>query len=190
MALIYCPECNQSVSDTALVCPHCGYSIKSFTDEQRAKDEIFKLAESVKQPSFPLFDPFVLLDLFLVIMVIVIAIAFNVRSYPKIAISGLIAVGIIQVFLLPQIIKKIKEYKLSKTNFEEYQVKMVLQDIKKYSKKRATGIYFLSFVIPIIGFIMSAKNDEDDNTYSRSTCLALAIISLIIDGLIYAVSQL
>ena len=67
---------------------------------------------------------------------------------------------------------------------------MVLQDIKKYSKKRATGIYFLSFVIPIIGFIMSAKNNEDDNTYSRSTCLALAIISLIIDGLIYAVSQL
>ena len=66
---------------------------------------------------------------------------------------------------------------------------MVFQDMKRVLRKRSTGIYFLSFLIPIIGFIISAKNDEDDNTYNRSTCLALAITSLIIDGLIYAVSQ-
>jgi len=26
MALIICPECNNSMSDTAYACPHCGYS--------------------------------------------------------------------------------------------------------------------------------------------------------------------
>ena len=189
MALISCPECNQSVSDTASVCPHCGYDIKSFANEQRVKDEIFKLAESIKQPTFPLLDTFVLLDLFLVIMVIIITTAFNVRSYPKIAISGLVTVGIIQVFLLPQIIKKIKEYRLSKTNFEEYQVKMVLQDIKKYSKKRAIGVYFLSFLIPLIGIVLGIKNDPEDESYNSTTCLMLGIVSCIIDGLIYTIGQ-
>jgi uncharacterized membrane protein YvbJ len=28
MALIICPECNQSLSDTAEICPHCGYRLK------------------------------------------------------------------------------------------------------------------------------------------------------------------
>lgn len=27
MALIVCPECNNSMSDTATACPHCGYSM-------------------------------------------------------------------------------------------------------------------------------------------------------------------
>lgn len=27
MALIQCPECNKSISDTAEKCPHCGYSL-------------------------------------------------------------------------------------------------------------------------------------------------------------------
>ena len=27
MALIICPECNNSMSDTASACPHCGYSM-------------------------------------------------------------------------------------------------------------------------------------------------------------------
>ena len=28
MALITCPECNQSISSTAHKCPHCGYRLK------------------------------------------------------------------------------------------------------------------------------------------------------------------
>lgn len=27
MALIHCPECNSEISDTATVCPHCGYDL-------------------------------------------------------------------------------------------------------------------------------------------------------------------
>ena len=29
MALIKCPECNREISDTADLCPHCGYKIKN-----------------------------------------------------------------------------------------------------------------------------------------------------------------
>ena len=28
MALIYCPECNNSISDQAINCPHCGYPLQ------------------------------------------------------------------------------------------------------------------------------------------------------------------
>ena len=189
MALINCPECNQLVSDTAVVCPHCGYSIKSFTDEQRAKDEIYKLAESVKFPTFPLFDTYTILDILLVILIIVSVIAFDVVSYPKVAIIGLIVIGIVQIFLLPHIIKKIIEYRLAKTNFEEYQVKMVFQDIKRVSRKRSTGIYFLSVLIPIVGIVLGIKSDPANESYNSTTCLMLGIISCIINGIIFGISQ-
>lgn len=29
MALIKCPECGKEISDTAKVCPHCGYRLKT-----------------------------------------------------------------------------------------------------------------------------------------------------------------
>jgi uncharacterized membrane protein YvbJ len=39
MAIIKCPECNKEVSDTAKVCPHCGYKVRKSVIEQ-AKREI------------------------------------------------------------------------------------------------------------------------------------------------------
>lgn len=33
MALIYCPECKKSISDTAEVCPHCGFKIPAAGDD-------------------------------------------------------------------------------------------------------------------------------------------------------------
>lgn len=48
MALIRCPECGQSVSSEAPVCPHCGYPIKSFTNEMVSKTET--IVENAAQP--------------------------------------------------------------------------------------------------------------------------------------------
>ena len=33
MALINCPECNQTVSESAKTCPHCGLSISEATND-------------------------------------------------------------------------------------------------------------------------------------------------------------
>lgn len=35
MALIKCPECHGSVSDTSVKCPHCGYDIQKYVAKQR-----------------------------------------------------------------------------------------------------------------------------------------------------------
>ncbi len=35
MALIKCPECQGSVSDTSVKCPHCGYDIQKYVVKQR-----------------------------------------------------------------------------------------------------------------------------------------------------------
>ena len=41
MALIHCPECDKEVSDTAKMCPHCGYDIARYIQqiEQQKKKE-------------------------------------------------------------------------------------------------------------------------------------------------------
>lgn len=41
MALINCPECKQQISETAINCPHCGFSIKPITIQQTS--QIWKL---------------------------------------------------------------------------------------------------------------------------------------------------
>ena len=34
MALIKCPECGNEVSDSAEICPKCGYGIKKYLNEK------------------------------------------------------------------------------------------------------------------------------------------------------------
>ncbi len=38
MALIQCPECQHSVSDSALACPSCGYKLKDSLGDGLAKE--------------------------------------------------------------------------------------------------------------------------------------------------------
>lgn len=37
MALVKCPECGKEVSNSAAVCPNCGYGIKKYYDEKKRK---------------------------------------------------------------------------------------------------------------------------------------------------------
>ena len=58
MALITCPECGrENVSDTAQMCPSCGYGIKKHFDilksEQKAKTIKQRRLDSVQMPSKP-----------------------------------------------------------------------------------------------------------------------------------------
>lgn len=39
MALVKCPECGrENVSDSAQVCPNCGFNVKEYMDEQKEKE--------------------------------------------------------------------------------------------------------------------------------------------------------
>lgn len=42
MALIYCPECGQSVSTCATMCPHCGFNVSEFYNKEKHKLEFKK----------------------------------------------------------------------------------------------------------------------------------------------------
>ena len=42
MALIECPECKHSISDTCDSCPHCGYKLKMISKNENYEDEIAK----------------------------------------------------------------------------------------------------------------------------------------------------
>lgn len=57
MALMKCPECEKEISDSALTCPNCGYSIAGHFRKQQESEaektreiEIKELAEQVKIP--------------------------------------------------------------------------------------------------------------------------------------------
>lgn len=38
MALVKCPECGKEVSNSAAVCPNCGYGIKKYYDEKKKEN--------------------------------------------------------------------------------------------------------------------------------------------------------
>ena len=42
MALISCPECGQSVSTSATMCPHCGFNVSEFYNKEKHKLEFKK----------------------------------------------------------------------------------------------------------------------------------------------------
>ena len=52
MALIHCPECNKEVSNTAKMCPHCGYDIAGYIqqiEQQKKKEQEEQTQQSEKE---------------------------------------------------------------------------------------------------------------------------------------------
>ncbi len=47
MALIKCPECGGQVSDTAKLCPHCGFEVKTHLAEQAEAGEELAIAREL-----------------------------------------------------------------------------------------------------------------------------------------------
>ena len=46
MALINCPECNKDVSDSAAVCPHCGFAVAKFVFEKEEEEKRLEQAKA------------------------------------------------------------------------------------------------------------------------------------------------
>lgn len=48
MALVNCPECGeQDISDTAVICPNCGYAIKKHFDRISQQQKLAKVKEKL-----------------------------------------------------------------------------------------------------------------------------------------------
>lgn len=57
MALIICPECNKSVSDSASVCPYCGYPILQYVQNKLFDTEVNRLMDKIKPVNFVCPEP-------------------------------------------------------------------------------------------------------------------------------------
>lgn len=57
MALIQCPECNNSVSSSAESCPHCGYPIKKYCENKTLEDYKEWLSSKIKPVEFTCPEP-------------------------------------------------------------------------------------------------------------------------------------
>lgn len=75
MALINCPECNQSVSTEAKVCPHCGYPLDSYVKAQttcpspKNADWLVKWRHKPSSTKFAVFIAFLISVVLLVISI-------------------------------------------------------------------------------------------------------------------------
>ena len=83
MALINCPECNQSVSTEAKVCPHCGYPLDSYAKAQSTYPSPKNTDWLVKwrhKPSSTKFAAFIAFLISVVLLVISICLLVNDRD--------------------------------------------------------------------------------------------------------------
>lgn len=147
MALINCPECGRAkVSDSAEVCPDCGYGIKAHFDKLREDSEMKKEEEerikSVRKPPKPSFgEPLIFFVLSILAFVFGVALLClqDVKQDELGVCLIFLALGD-SVFLIPGFVtlsdynKKMKEYNFALENFEEYQ-KIVAGQKKRYTSK-------------------------------------------------------
>ena len=147
MALINCPECGrENVSDSAESCPNCGYGIKAHFEKIKAqeekirKEEERKVAEqqrqerrlkNIKPPEKPIFS-------IGLIVYIIIAITFLSWLFlytpttryddPDVGhwiLELAVFIGLPLVIYLPNYIKRVNDYELAKSDFEEYQKQVI-----------------------------------------------------------------
>lgn len=154
MALIKCPECGrEKVSDSALVCPECGFGIKEYFDNmrwqyereeyqrieeerrreaQRQEEELIKSVPPLKRPA--LFVPFAIIISAVLMVVGALRLESINEEFSEDYLGGLISMCafLMIVYAMCLLIENIRLYKFSKNDFEAYQ-RYVIR--KRKSKK-------------------------------------------------------
>lgn len=151
MALETCPECGrENVSDSAEVCPNCGYGIKKHFDKIKL-DQIHKESEakeyermkaSIKKPDKPKFSRG-----FIIYMIVATAFFSWLMLYTPTTFYGgtpawgqwileiLLFIGVPLLFYLKIHKMFVEDYELACRDFEAYQEKKI-QDEKKVKAER------------------------------------------------------
>lgn len=169
MALIKCPECGrENVSDSAEMCPGCGYGIKAYFEkirkEEERKEQARKAEEakrkaeiqskqgeeerirSVLQPEKPIFSRG-----FIVYMIIAIIFFSWLMLYTPTTYSDPPHVGewIFEIILFVGVpfgvyflnfSKRIERYNLAQSNFEEYQKQVIKEQDAAIASAQAAAV--------------------------------------------------
>lgn len=154
MALIKCPECGrENVSDSAEVCPDCGYGIKAYFDQIRQEKmqeqkriekelDTKKRIEAVSMPEQPKFSRVFILYLILVFIVVSWLALYatpTINNREELSVIDwifwivyLIGTMIIPLFFmyLPYYKKRVKDYELACQDFEAYQRQVIQAEDK------------------------------------------------------------
>lgn len=71
MALINCHECSKEVSDSAEICPNCGFTLKPKKDSKKVKEKKSGVFKSISLVTFviSLFAPQLFLNFFVLIVI-------------------------------------------------------------------------------------------------------------------------
>ncbi|WP_181005363.1 zinc ribbon domain-containing protein [Clostridium sp. 3-3] len=154
MSLINCPECGkENVSDSAIACPSCGYSIKVHfekikqeelskhlmcnKDEEKQRERLINQKreedkiKSIPKPEKPVFNRGLIV--YLIIATIIISLLFlylpiSISDSPSVGywfFELLVFVGLPLVIYYSSFSKKIRAYNLAQQNFYEYQKQVI-----------------------------------------------------------------
>lgn len=165
MALINCPECGrENVSDSAEMCPKCGYGIRAHFDrikqEEINKQEKIRMEElqkkkeaeekereekriaSVPEPECPKFSQ----GLILYIAIATIFFSWGFLYFPttyyenpevgKWMLELIVFIGVPLLIYLPKYNKRKKDYELACTDFEAYQKQVIKEQDEAIARKQ------------------------------------------------------
>lgn len=132
MALVKCPECGkENVSDSAEMCPECGYGIKAHFDllkQKQLNQEIYQWKlDNVKMPEKPRKNKF----LYGLAILSVIAGLYELFILPVIAIIMFLYAWWMYYEGDKQYKREMERYNLALTDFEKYQKEFVREEERR-----------------------------------------------------------
>lgn len=69
MALIICPECKKSISDTVSTCPNCGFAItQEIKEQEKQKQDKIKKVNKILQKIFAIIVVLIFICIFIIIL--------------------------------------------------------------------------------------------------------------------------
>lgn len=130
MALVKCPECGKEVSNSAAVCPNCGYGIKKYYDEKKEREYQQRKLNSIPMPNKPEKESsWIILSCIFGVIALIGFLAQDIML-------GFVGLGLVVFFLYAResnYNSAMKKYELAQNNFKQYQ----MQEFERREKAKA-----------------------------------------------------
>ncbi len=194
MALVNCPECGrEKVSDTALVCPGCGYAIKEHFSKKIIESTIKEdKMINIPMPTKPKFNTGVIIYAAIVFVLALVPSLMNPAIIGS-ALSGIVIITGIPIWYFYRKYKaELAEYELSQISPDQYRTLYINRMHRKaHRKAQSYGFHFVvSFLVPLVGFILGSillSNSDVETQTTGERCIILGIISSLIIVIITAI---